>query len=424
MSSRLRTTYAELHCHSNYSFQEGASSISELLVQAKSLGYSALALTDHDNLCGAMEFARVATNLDVQPITGAEITLKDDSHLTLLAETGKGYANLCNLITYSRIGGDRLDPKLDPKFLPHHAEGIVLLTGCSKGAVPSLLAGGWQSEAEVEAKNYLDWFGPDNVFLELQQNLVYGDTSRNKRLLQLADKLVIGVVATNNVHYHVAKRHRLQDALVAIRHNKTLEESHRERRPNTNFYLKSPAQMAALFQDVPEAVSNSAYIAERCNFNLKENLGYQFPDYPVPDGYTPQTYLEMLCYKAAIRRYDSITPRIQERLNEEFRLIQRHKLAGFFLIYHEIIQIARDVMIDLGLTEREIPLEERPPGRGRGSSVAMLVGYLIGLSHIDPLDYNLSLERFINDEMGAIPDIDLDFPRDIREELIKRVHEK
>ena len=424
MSSRLRTTYAELHCHSNYSFQEGASSISELLVQAKSLGYSALALTDHDNLCGAMEFARVATNLDVQPITGAEITLKDDSHLTLLAETGKGYANLCNLITYSRIGGDRLDPKLDPKFLPHHAEGIVLLTGCSKGAVPSLLAGGWQSEAEVEAKNYLDWFGPDNVFLELQQNLVYGDTSRNKRLLQLADKLGIGVVATNNVHYHVAKRHRLQDALVAIRHNKTLEESHRERRPNTNFYLRSPAQMAALFQDVPEAVSNSAYIAERCNFNLKENLGYQFPDYPVPDGYTPQTYLEMLCYKAAIRRYDSITPRIQERLNEEFRLIQRHKLAGFFLIYHEIIQIARDVMIDLGLTEREIPLEERPPGRGRGSSVAMLVGYLIGLSHIDPLDYNLSLERFINDEMGAIPDIDLDFPRDIREELIKRVHEK
>ena len=159
-------------------------------------------------------------------------------------------------------------------------------------------------------------------------------------------------------------------------------------------------------------------------FNLKEDLGYRFPDYPVPDGHTPQTYLEKLCYEAAVRRYGSVTPRVRERLEEEFRLIRKHGLAGFFLIYHEIIELARDVMIDLGLSDREIPLEERPPGRGRGSSVAMIVGYLIGLSHIDPLEYNLSLERFINDEMGSVPDIDLDFPRDIREELIKRVHEK
>ena len=420
----MPSTYTELHCHSNYSFQEGASSIGELLLRAGDLGYSALALTDHDNLCGAMEFARLANSLDIRPITGAEVTLKDGSHLTLLAETRKGYASLCNLITFSRVKGDRLEPKLDPRFLAVHSEGLILLTGCSKGRVPGLVRNGKIDEAEKQARKYLEWFGTGNVFIELQQNLVQGDTSRNSSLIQMSRKLGVGVVATNNVHYHVPERHRLQDALVAIDHNKTLEETHRERRPNANFYLKSPGEMAALFDGVPEALGNTVRIAERCAFNLKEDLGYEFPDYPVPEGHTPQTYLEKLCYEAAVRRYGSITARVQERLDEEFRLIGKHNLAGFFLIYHEIIQMGREVMIDLGLSDREIPLEERPPGRGRGSSVAMLVGYLIGLSHIDPLDYGLTLERFLNDEMGSVPDIDLDFPRNIREELIKRVHEK
>ena len=416
--------YTELHCHSSYSFQEGASSVGELVARAGALGYRALALTDHDNLCGAMEFARAATGLDIRPITGAEVTLKDGSHLTLLAENRKGYGNLCRLVSYSRIGGDRRDPRLDPKYLPQHAEGLILLTGCSKGMVPQLASAGKLKRAEAEAKRYLEWFGAGNVFFELQRNLAYGDTQRNRRLTELARKLGAGVVATNNVHYHVPERHRLQDALVAVRHCKTLEETHRERRPNADYYLKSPAQMVELFRDIPEAVETTARIAERCAFDLTRNLGYQFPDYPVPEGYTPQSYLEVLCREAAVRRYGSITDQVQRRLDEEFRLIRKHNLAGFFLIYHEIIQMGREVMIDLGLSDREIPLEERPPGRGRGSSVAMLVGYLIGLSHIDPLQFNLSLDRFLNDEMGAVPDIDLDFPRDIREELIVRVHQK
>ena len=416
--------YAELHCHSNYSFREGASSIEELLTRAVELDYRSIALTDHDNLCGAMQFARVARSLDLQPITGAEVTLKGGAHLTLLAETRKGYGNLCRLISYAHIAGDRRNPELDPKYLPDHAEGIILLTGCPGGRVPSLLMDERADQAELEARKYLQWFGPDNVFVELQRNLVYGDTQRNKRLVQLARELGVGVVATNNVHYHVPGRHRLQDALVAVRHNKSLDETHRERRPNASFYLKSPAEMEALFEGIPEAVENSVRIAERCAFDLTRNLGYRFPDYPVPERYTPQSYLEKLCIEAAPRRYGSVTPRVRERLDEEFRLIKRHDLAGFLLIYHEIIQIAHKVMLDLGLTEREIPLEERPPGRGRGSSVAMLVGYLIGLSHIDPLEFDLSLDRFLNDEMGAVPDIDLDFPRDIREELIKRVHDR
>ena len=352
--------------------------------------------------------------------------MKDGSHLTLLAETRQGYSNLCNLITYSRMGrdGNRLDPRLDPVLLPSHAEGLVLLTGCFKGRLPSLVTEGRANDAETELRSYLEWFGADNVFVELQQNLVYGDTPRNKQLVQTARKLGIGIVATNNVHYHAPERHRLQDALVAIQHNKTLEETHRERRPNSNFYLKSTGQMADLFQGLPDAIHNTTVIAERCSFNLETNLGYQLPSYEVPYGYTEQSFFEEVCRKAASRKYKSIDSRVEERLEEEFRLIRKHDLAGFFLIYYEVIQLAREAMIDLGLGDPEIPLEERPPGRGRGSSVAMLVGYLIGLSHIDPLQYGLSLGRFISDESIGALDIDLDFPRDIREELIKRVHEK
>ncbi|HIM36850.1 MAG TPA: DNA polymerase III subunit alpha, partial [Dehalococcoidia bacterium] len=404
-----------------------ASSVEDLLVRAKELGHKALALTDHDNLCGAMHFAQVASTLGMQAITGAEVTLKDGSHLTFLAETRQGYRNLCNLLSYSYISSDRRDPRLDPIYIPELAQGLILLTGCRKGSLSSLLTSQSsrnQREAQETLEQYLEWFGADNVFVELQQNLVQGDIQRNRRLIQLAHSLGVGVVATNNVHYHAPERHRLQDALVAIQHNRSLEETHPERRPSDQFYLKSPQEMVALFQECPEAIENTVKIADRCAFDLTKDLNYQFPDYPVPEGFTPQTHLEDLCRQAAVRRYGSVTEKVEARLKEEFRLIQRHNLAGFMLIYYDIIQMGRQIMIELGLSDAEIPLEERPPGRGRGSSVAMLVGYLIGLSHIDPLEFNLSLERFLSDDMGSVPDIDLDFPRNIREELIKRVHEK
>ena len=396
------------------------------MVRAKELQYPALALTDHDNLCGAMEFSRIANNLEVQPIIGAEITLEDRSHLTLIAETRQGYSNLCNLLTYSRMGqnGNRLDPRLDPALLTDHAKGLILLTGCSKGGISNLLTMKRYKDAEAELRNYLEWFGSRNVLVELQQNFAYGDTFRNEQLVYLARRLGVEVVATNNVHYHIPHRHRLQDALVAIKNNKSLEESHRYRRPNANFYLKSAIQMASLFRDLPEAIQNTNLIAERCAFNLQTDLAYELPDYDVPVGYTAQSYLEKICNEAAFRKYGLITPAVRERLNIEFELIKKRRLAGFFLNYYEVIQIAREAMIDLGFGDHEIPLEARPPGTGRGSSVAMLIGYLIGLSHIDPMEYDLGLDRFLNSKMGDAPDIDLDFPRNIREELIKRVHER
>ena len=238
----MSTPYAELHCHSNYSFHDGASSVDEILVRARELGYRALALTDHDNLCRAMQFHQVAGSLGVQAIIGAEVTLVGGSHLTLLAATQKGYSNLCRLISCAHISGDRRSPELDPKYLLDHAEGMFLLTGCRRGLVPSLVAEGRYGESEEVLRQYLEGFVVSNVYVELQQNLVQGNTQRNRRLIDISRKLGVGVVATNNVHYHVPERHRLQNALVAIKNNKSLDETHRERRPNGHFYMKSPGR--------------------------------------------------------------------------------------------------------------------------------------------------------------------------------------
>ncbi|MBN1188635.1 MAG: DNA polymerase III subunit alpha [Dehalococcoidales bacterium] len=418
-------SYVELHCHSYYSFHDGASSLEELLLQARKLGCRALALTDHDNLCGAMRFAHLSRSLEMQGIIGAEITLKGGSHLTLLARDRPGYRNLCHLITAAHNSGERDRPELPPALLGEHAAGLVALSGCPGGELAQLAAGQRFPEARRLIRQYLEWFGCENYYLELQQNLVKGDTGRNKRLLGLARETGAQVAATGNTHYHLRQRSRLQDCLVAIRHCKSLDETHRERRPNSEFYLRTPAEMEALFHDCPEALDNTLKIAERCTLDLSTDLSYSFPDYPSPPGYTPDSYLEKLCHEAALRRYGSITQDIKERLDHEFRLVRKYNLAGFLLLYHEVIKIGREVMIDLGLSDPSLPLEENPPGRGRGSSVALLIGYLIGLSHIDPLKYDLSLERFLTEDgMSNVPDIDLDFPRSIRKELILRTHRK
>ena len=486
--------YVELHSHSNFSFQEGASTIEELIGRAVELGYPALALTDHDNLCGAMRFARKAKRVDLQPIIGAEVTLAIQaeaglgqsfhphpnplpsrergfkraaalqhtahpdpvegsqalsfrggttrnlppseapvhpelveaarSHLTLLGATAIGYKNLSNLLSLSPMGSERRDPRLDQTLLAEHAEGIIALSGCAHGAIPQALDAGRWDEARALARQYLEWFG-DRFYIELQQNLVRGDTSRMKALVSLGRELGIPLVATNNAHYHVRDRHRLQDCLVSARHRKTLEESHRERRANAEYYLKPAEQMARLFREVPEAIENTLAIAERCGFDPTIDLTYRFPEYPVPGGKSQAGYLDELCRAVARRRHGGSVPQeIDARLREEMRRIERHNLAGLLLMYHEIIGIAREVQIDLGLVDPAVPIEAAPPGRGRGSSVAMLVGYLLGLSHIDPMKYDLGLDRFLPEDLVSAPDIDLDFPRNIREELILRVHKR
>ena len=408
--------YVELHAKSFYSFGQGASHIHELLAQAKEYGYTALALTD-TTLCGGLEFARLAGSLGIQPITGGELTLTDGSRLTLLAKTRQGYANLSRLFTLAN-GVDRREPRLDPEHLSTHVEGIVLLTGGSDGPLSKLMERGHRLEAVELLRNYLDWYGRDSVYVELQQNFLKGDTARNRELASLAREVGVPLVATNDVHYHIPERYRLQHALVAAKRNTTIEQALPHIRPNHHLCLKSPGVITHLFRQYPEAIANTLKIAEQCTFNLSTDLGYTLPQPAVPEGYTAEGFLERLCQEAALRRYGSTSGRVEARLQEEFRLIRRHGLAGFLLLYREIVLLAQRIMEEQGLAHPEIPLEERPPGRGRGSSVALLVGYLIGISHVDPIKWNLTLERFISEDMTALPDIDLDFPRNLRDELM------
>ncbi len=434
--------YAELHCHTNYSFKEGASEAWDLLVRAKKLGIETIAVTDHDNLCGAMEFSQMASEIGIKAIIGVEVTLNSPSfsglgghHVTLLAETATGYSNICKLVTHAHMDPEeRNQPALDPEYFADHSEGVICLSGCRRGQISELLLHNDYGTTKEVARQYIEWFGKQNFFLELQQNLVRGDTYRNQQMVQLAAELGIGVVATNNIHYHDQERSRLNDALVAIQHNRSLEETHRERRPNDQFYLKSPEEMAALHRDHPEAITNTGIIAERCTFDLAKDIRkiYKFPDYDAPEGHTAISWLREICDRAADYKYakaDTLTrQKLKRRLDTEFELIEKFNLAGFLLQYHDIINIAHQVQIDLGIVSADTKIEDHPPGRGRGSSVALVVGYLIGLSHIDPLQFGLKLDRFLpsdaNPEDLPALDIDLDFPREIREELILRVHRR
>lgn len=424
------TDYIELHCHSNFSLQEGASSVEELLVRAKELSYPALALTDHDNLMGAMRFARKARKLAIKPITGAELTVSLDrstestGHLTLLAATPQGYSNLSKLISFAHYFGDRRQPVLKQELLADHSEGLILLSGCSRGPIAQALSKENGRSAETLLRQYIEWFGKDNIYLELQQNLVRGDTKRIRELTALGKSMELPLVATNNVHYHKKHRSHLHDCLVSVGCGKTLQTSHIQRRANTEFYMKTAEQMATIFKELPDAITNTMRVAERCFFNLETDLTYRFPEYEVPEGFDQISYLTHLCYQAARRKYGEISNALEDRIAEEMRRIGMHGIAGLLLIYHEIACMAREVQIDLKHVDPEIPMEEFPPGRGRGSSVAMVVCYLLGLSHIDPMKYNLGLDRFLpaDRSISKMPDIDLDFPRDIRTELIKRVH--
>ena len=412
--------YVELHARSFYAFGEGASHPHELLAQAQAYGSRALALTD-SNCCGALEFARLADGCGIQPITGGELTLTDGSRLVLLARTRAGYANLTRLFTLANAT-DRRDPRLDPAWLADHAAGLILLTGGRDGPLTRLAAAGRYREARTLLGRYREWFGPEAVYVELQRTFRQGDGIRNRELVELAQAAGIPLVATNDVRYHVPARARLQQALAAARRNTTLDGALPFLHPNDHCYLKPPSAMAQLFPEYPEAIVNTARIAAQCRFNLHTDLGYTLPAPRLPAGQTPDGYLRRLCEEAARRRYDPLTAEVHERLEEEFRLIAWHGLAGFLLLYREIVRLARGILAERGLIQPDTPLEERPPGRGRGSSVALLVGYLIGISHIDPLRWQLPLERFLPEDMHTLPDIDLDFPRALRDELITRVH--
>ncbi len=421
--------YVELHTHSAFSFLDGASAPEELAEAAAAQGHTALALTDHDGLCGSLAFAHAARAAGVRPLTGAELTLDDGSHLTLLARDATGYASLCRLITRAhrdtRPPPDRraVPPSLPIDELERRHDGLVILSGCAQhGLVPRHLAGGDRAGAERALRRLVTIAGRRDVYVEIQRPRTRGDRRLARELVALAEEVGVKPVATGNVHAHDNRRAFLQDAFAALQHNASLDASEAVRRGNRAAVLRPTEEMAAMFRDHPEAVAETKRLAERIEFDLTRDLGYRFPDFSDSDPRrTAQQALGDLCVHQLGARYPNATRRAEarRRLDEELDLIAHHDLAGFFLLHRDLLEMAREVAYEV----RPAWSARRtlPPGRGRGSSVGSIVCYLTGLSHIDPVENGLFLGRFLNRDISSVPDIDLDFPRDIRERLIEEV---
>jgi error-prone DNA polymerase len=401
--------YAELHCHSNYSFLDGASHPDCLAQRAREQGLSALALTDHDGLYGSVKFFQSARYYGLKPILGAEMTLDGGAHLLLLARDKTGYASLCRMVSLAQLAHAKGRASLSPSILESNSDGLTALSACKKGEIAAALLAGKTESARRTAARYRDLFGPGNFYIELQQTLCPEDRDLTRGLLALARELDLPVAATNDVHYARREEHRLQDVLVAIRHRTTLDTSHHLRRPNSEYHLKSPAEMTRLFREIPEALAGAVRVAENCNVDL-DLSGYRFPDFPVPGGEAADAFLERLCREKLREKYPEPEGEPAARLEEELRLIRQLGLAGYFLTVWDIMEFAR---------RRGIPAQ------GRGSAASSIATYLLGVTRVDPVRHRLFAGRFLNDEMSAIPDIDIDIASDAeghREELIQYIY--
>ena len=408
-----RPAYVELHCHSSHSLLDGASRPEELIARAAALNMPALALTDHDAVYAAPRFIRAAREQGVRPILGAELTLFDDGrpddlhHLTLLAENQAGWHNLCYLISRARADAPKGRAALPFSELIGCTTGLIALSGCRRGKVASaLLQHNINKTAVSAARRYIQLFGRDNFWIELQRHYLPDDDLLIGRLTALASHLQLGCVVTNNVHYHSAERHRLQDVLVCIHHLTTLDASVHLRHINAEYYLKSAAQMAALFPNHPHALTNTLAIAERCRFELSYGL-QDLPAFPTPHGMSAEAYLRRVCQEALTRRYGDAPTRVREQLAHELDVIERARLSNYFLIVWDLVQYAR---------------REGIRCQGRGSAANSLVAYLLHISPVDPIAQNLVFERFLSDERRVTPDIDIDFDAQRREEVIQYVY--
>ena len=419
--------YVELHCHTAFSFLDGASHPVELAAAAAEQGHEAVGVVDHNGLYGAMELAQATKPLGVRTIVGSELTLDDGHHLTLLCEDRTGYGNLCRLITMAHEGTrerptDPVPPAVGLEQVERHAEGLVCLTGCARhGAVAARVDRDRYADATAMARRLLRAFGPDRLRVELQRPFARRDRRRNRHLAQLAERLEVSCVATGDVHAHTRGRVPLQDTFVAVRTGTTLDESEPVRRGNSSHVLAPPEAMAARFAEHPDAVEESGRLAERLRFDLTCDLGYRYPG--SEDGSADRRLAE-LCRTLLGERYAGRRTRgeAERRLEQELSIIRLLGLAGFFLLHRDLLELAREVAVEVRGPDSARSL--LPPGRGRGSSVSSIVCFLTGLSHIDPVENELFLGRFLNEELTALPDIDLDFPREIRDVLIPRVHER
>jgi error-prone DNA polymerase len=406
----MAAEYVELHCHSTYSLLDGASSPEALVERAAALGYPALALTDHDGLYGAVRFWQAAKERGIKAIIGAEVSLDSGKHLTLLAESRAGYANLCRIISAGQLDGQKGQPQLTLEAIEKHSSGLLCLSGCRQGAIPLALMAQDEPGARRVAGRLRDLFGPHRFWIELQRHYLPTDARLTAALAALAGWLGVGLVATNNVHYARRSAQRLHDVLTCIRHHTTLPEAlaggllH----PNSEQFLKPPPEMDALFADLPGATRNTLHVAGRCDVCL-DFSAQRLPVFPVPEGHTPASYLRALCKEGLRRKFDPITPQARAQLAHELAVIEQVGLAGYFLVVWDIVRFARSQGIRC---------------QGRGSAANSLVAYLLGITPVDPLQHNLLFERFLSEGSHTTPDIDVDFAADRREEVIQYVYER
>ncbi len=411
-------SFVHLHVHTHYSLLDGFSNIKKLVTRTKELGMPAVAITDHGTMFGVVEFYNAAKEAGVKPIIGLEgylstrgMTDKDaqfdkrSNHLLLLAENNTGYQNLLKLASAAQLEGFYYHPRFDKDLLQQHAEGIIATTACLKGEVPTKILERGNEEAQKALDWYMEVFGPDRFFLELQRHEIQELEDVNKNLYELKRRYNAKFIATNDVHYVDKADSRGQDILLAIQTGALLSDPTRMRMSGDSYYLKPPAEMAALFADFPEALSNTLGIADRCNVNLDKE-GYHLPLFTVPEGYTPETYLREICEEGLRDRYHehSDDPDVRERLDHELGVIHTMGFDAYFLIVWDLCRYAR---------EKNIWYE------ARGSAAGSIVGYALGITLVEPLKHGLIFERFLNPDRINMPDVDLDFQDDKRAEIME-----
>jgi DNA polymerase III subunit alpha len=430
-----REDFVHLHLHTEYSLLDGANRTAELFATAKAYGMSAVGLTDHGNMFGALEFYRQGKETGIKPILGCELYVAPGSrfdrssthgisdasyHLTVIAKNYAGYRNLIKLVTAGYLEGFYYRPRVDKELLANHAEGLIILSGCLSGEVLNALANGQEERAREAARWYQEHFGAGHYFLELQRHDLDGEGAFNEALMRLSRDLTIPLVATNDCHYLKAEDAEAHEVLLCIQTGKSLSDPKRFSFSSPDFYFKSAQEMATRFRDIPGAVEQTLAIAESCNLEIP--LGEtHLPRYQVPSGYTLDSYLEATVFERlhqrlnlAERRGRRLTPelfgRYEQRAAHELHVIQQMGYSGYFLIVWDFIDYAKRQGI--------------PVGPGRGSAAGSLVAYALGITELDPLQYNLLFERFLNPERVTLPDIDIDFCQERRDEVIEYVTQK
>lgn len=415
--------FTHLHVHTEYSLLDGSSKISELPARAKELGMDSIAITDHGVMYGVIDFYRSARAAGIKPIIGCEVYVAPGTrfdkepgvsedryyHLVLLAENNTGYANLMKIVSKGFIDGFYYKPRVDYEVLKQYHEGVIALSACLAGEVARYLSRNFYEEACKAATRYRDIFGENNFFLELQDHGIPEQQLVNQNLVRMSKELGIPLVATNDIHYTYAEDAPAHDILLCIQTGKKISDENRMRYEGGQYYCKSPQEMAALFPYAPEAIENTHKIAERCNVEIEFGVT-KLPKYEVPEGFDSWAYLNHLCSDGLMKRYGDRAEELRPRLDYELGVIKTMGYVDYFLIVWDFINYAKSNGI--------------PVGPGRGSAAGSIVAYCLAITDIDPIKYNLIFERFLNPERVSMPDIDVDFCYERRQEVIDYVVRK